>query len=308
MAGGINSDGAPTTFAGTNFGTPTTLILNGGEVKTFKNGISDVFGADIFYRVYKQGDVPGAFTQVSLGFDSDLGGGDQKWATTAAGVDILAAASAGNGTYNLEVFWRAPSSDGDHFDSNGGSNYTATFMVNVLPVELSRFTANTVNLSEVALTWTTSQEINNNYFEVERRTGSNTWETIQRIQGAGNSDYAIDYAFTDKTPEQGLNYYRLKQTDFDGTFDYSTTVKAEITRINISVFPNPSTSLVTVSVPETVEKGTLQIFDASGKIVLNESVSARNEIGVNQLLPGIYFIRISGQRGNVVAEGKFRKL
>jgi trimeric autotransporter adhesin len=130
-AGGANADAA-VSFAGFNYGSFTsasTLVLNGGEVKTFKNGTGDVTGATIFYRVYKIGSTAPAFQSVNLGFDSNLGGGDQKWASTNANVNLLSSAisSGVTGRYNIEVYWQSPTNEGDRFDSNSGNNYIATF-------------------------------------------------------------------------------------------------------------------------------------------------------------------------------------
>ncbi len=133
FAGGINSDGAQTfhTRVYGTFAENATFVLKGGEVKTFKNGISDVFGARLYYTVYKDGNRPGTptFTEVNLPFDANLGNGDQRWKTEGLSVNLLES-TAYDGTYVIEVYWRALSSDGDHYDSNSGNNYTATYTVN----------------------------------------------------------------------------------------------------------------------------------------------------------------------------------
>jgi hypothetical protein len=146
-AGGINSQGA-TAFNGLNLGSfcPTaTLILNGGEVLTFKNSGSNVTGANIFYRIYPTGSPSGSFIQIDLPFYCEYfnnpipcagtnGSGDQKWTRFAHNVNMLSGLVAGN--YTLEVYWNATtSSDGTHFDSNFGNNFKATFTV--LPPALS---------------------------------------------------------------------------------------------------------------------------------------------------------------------------
>ena len=120
-------------FQGAAFGTfdtavGNTLTLVGGEVKTFKNGISDVTGAFFDYRVFKVGNTPGSFTEFGLPFAANLGGGgDQRWDKTNENVNLLT--GLGNGNYTLEVFARATSSDGTHFSNNGGLNYKANFTV-----------------------------------------------------------------------------------------------------------------------------------------------------------------------------------
>jgi len=127
LAGGLNPDGG-TSYNGTDFGNVTTLVLNGGEVKTFKNGGGDVFGAEISYNVHLASDATESFSTINLPFNADLGGGNQRWQEAGAGVDLLSGLPSG--TYHLEVFWRSPTSEGDRFDSDpGNNNYTATFTV-----------------------------------------------------------------------------------------------------------------------------------------------------------------------------------
>jgi hypothetical protein len=119
-------------FQGASFGSfdtsvGNTLTLVGGEIKTFKNGLSNVTGAFFDYRVFKVGNTPGSFIEFSLPFDSNIGGGDQKWDNTGENVNLLTGLS--NGNYTLEVFARATSSDGTHFSNNGGANFKASFTV-----------------------------------------------------------------------------------------------------------------------------------------------------------------------------------
>jgi len=134
LAGGINADGA-SAFAGTDLGDFTTadaLTLSGGELKTYKNGSSNVCGGTLNYRVYPSGDTPGAFTALALPYDSELGGGDQKWATTGQAIDVLDALTAGD--YVLELYWEADGNDSNpsgcgetQYDHDSGNNFTATF-------------------------------------------------------------------------------------------------------------------------------------------------------------------------------------
>ena len=143
-AGGINSDNASLIFNNNNLGSfcPTaTLILNGGEIKTYQNSGSNVSGAKLAYRIYRVGDAPGTFQEIGLFFNADLGNGDKKWQTSGHNVNMLAGLTAGN--YYLEVYWVANSTDGDHYDSNFGNNFKATFSVNPFPI----LSANVQNLS-----------------------------------------------------------------------------------------------------------------------------------------------------------------
>ncbi len=123
-------------FQGAVFGTfdttdvGNTLTLVGGEIKTYKNSGSDVTGAYFDYRVFKNGDTPGSFTEFNLPFNSNIGGGgDQKWDKTNQNVNLLTGLS--NGTYTLEVYARATATGPTetHFSNNGGANFKATFTV-----------------------------------------------------------------------------------------------------------------------------------------------------------------------------------
>ncbi|MBK6839033.1 MAG: hypothetical protein IPG90_12930 [Bacteroidetes bacterium] len=113
-----------------------------------------------------------------------------------------------------------------------------------MPIELAYFTAN-VTGKEVLLSWATATETNNSFFNIERGTDGISYESIQQINGAGNSTSFLTYGVTDKNPIEGTSYYRLKQTDFDGKYSYSnvevinyTSSLANKILIN-SIGPNP---------------------------------------------------------------------
>jgi hypothetical protein len=111
-----------------------------------------------------------------------------------------------------------------------------------LPIQLSPFTAQKTNSDEINLQWTTESEINNDYFTIERSSDGIAFETITKQKGAGNSTQKLFYSFIDKLPFNGKNYYRLKQTDYDGKFTFSQVVFVQInqTKDKIILYPNPS--------------------------------------------------------------------
>lgn len=130
-------------WVGTNLGTfhaagsisgTSTLLLNGAEVKTFKNGGTDITGASLHYRIYRQGSTAPNFTTVNLGFGANLPtAGDQRWETTGLGFNTLAGRDAGVNqfeVYHSATFTEPNNSTGTHFTNNGGANYIATFTVN----------------------------------------------------------------------------------------------------------------------------------------------------------------------------------
>lgn len=89
----------------------------------------------------------------------------------------------------------------------------------ILPIELLSFSYKIVP-GQAVLEWETASEINNNYFTIERSRDMNRWEVVGTVAGAGNSNQQLSYQLADYMPLQGLSYYRLKQTDFDGQYEY----------------------------------------------------------------------------------------
>lgn len=110
-----------------------------------------------------------------------------------------------------------------------------------LPIKLLEFTA-LFNFDRVDLRWITTNEINNDYFTVERSKDALVWEEIIRTNGAGNSNINVEYVEMDYEPYEGISYYRLKQTDFDGNFEYFNIVPVKVDLLNkgeMNLFPNP---------------------------------------------------------------------
>jgi hypothetical protein len=94
----------------------------------------------------------------------------------------------------------------------------------VLPIELMFFTSQVTSQNTVLLNWATASELNNDFFTVERSLDGLTWEVVEFVNGNGTTPLRNDYNSKDVRPYIGLSYYRLKQTDFDGTFEYSNIV------------------------------------------------------------------------------------
>ncbi len=117
-----------------------------------------------------------------------------------------------------------------------------------LPIELITFDAFTIDQQSVEIQWETASEINNDYFSIERSVDGQFWETIEEVNGAGNSNQNIQYETSDTDPHLGISYYRLKQTDFDGQFSYSDIRSVEILgeTDGVRLYPNPTNHIVTV--------------------------------------------------------------
>ena len=117
-----------------------------------------------------------------------------------------------------EVFFRVTGTTGVNnisdmgFDGFGGFGSGQPFPVNLVSFSGELAQSGLV----VILTWTTASQINNDYFEIQKRTDWYDWQTISVIEGEGNSNTQITYNSLDLEPTKGVSYYRLKQTDYDG--------------------------------------------------------------------------------------------
>lgn len=178
-----------------------------------------------------------------------------------------------------------------------------------LPVELSSFTA-TKEANAIALNWTTLSEENNAGFEVERSTNGEDFEVIGHVEGAGNSIEKIDYNFMDENPANGINYYRLKQTDFDGAFEYSKIVSVEFeSQVQAIVFPNPMIDNLTIRA-DTQDKVNIRIFNLFGQIVYQNTQRIDNQMDIDlSMLPaGSYFLQvISDTTQDIIFNSNFVK-
>lgn len=175
----------------------------------------------------------------------------------------------------------------------------------VLPITLLSFDATNIQNKSVLTEWTTSAEINNDFFTIERSTDAVNFEPIATVQGAGNSSITQYYSFTDNNLKlETLNleplYYRLKQTDFDGNYEYFD-VKAvlfnKITSIeNVDVYPNPVTSELFITFNGINAKEVIiRLMDAVGKKIGVDVLSNSNQQKVllsNELPRGMYFLNI----------------
>jgi hypothetical protein len=189
---------------------------------------------------------------------------------------------------------------------------------NLIPVELASFTASVVD-GNVVLNWITATELNNTGFEVQKGNHTSTslsvteWESIGFVNGNGTSTEPHTYSFADESPVVRKSYYRLKQIDFDGSFEYSKIVEVDIILpIEFSLeqnYPNPfnpSTNIqYTISSKQNVQ---LLVYNVLGKEIatlVNEEKPAGNyevNFDASKLSSGVYFYQL--QAGSFVETKK----
>ena len=259
-----------------------------------------------------------------------------KWTTTvAAGKIVLVGSGGGYSTYpsNPKVFYYDVATNVWAYDGDtpairglalafylpseskiffgggneGGTstNYQATCWNGdggFIPVELTSFTAKISN-GNVILNWITATEINNQVFEVERKTADGQYITIGHVQGNGTTTERKEYSFTDANAQIGNYTYRLKQVDFNGTFEYSNEIFVDVTApLEFTLdqnYPNPFNPTTTINFsiaePSFVKLAVYNLLGEELKVLKNENMSAGTfnvSFDAESLPSGMYLYKI----------------
>ncbi len=181
-------------------------------------------------------------------------------------------------TVNIDVFYDAPGNGNDCSGSTGGI---------VLPIIWNDLSVNkhqNYNLIE----WSTYMEKNNENFIVEHSENGKTFHALDLVQSAGNTNKTSYYSYLHERPQATINYYRIKQVDFDGRFSLSEIIQVDNTIQNLWAYPNPFQD--EIHIPLEQDKS-WDLFDSVGKRTLSGS---NNIINTEQLLKGMYILKVEG--------------
>lgn len=196
--------------------------------------------------------------------------------------------------------WSVGLNPGNDVSCSGSPAVELSGAVSVLPVELMLFEAKASN-DKVSLYWQTASELNNEKFEVEESADGREFQKIGEVKGNGTTLEQQDYLYEVKNPRNGVAYYRLKQTDFDGKFEYSEIINVVFVSADdksVAIYPNPVQDELTIS--EGV--GNITIYNALGqpvKQIINESETTF-AIDVRDLPQGVYSLQLRKANGEVV--------
>ena len=168
-----------------------------------------------------------------------------------------------------------------------------------LPIDLLNFSGKVEGVA-IRLDWTTVSETNNDYFTVERSKQGLNFEDVTNVDGAGNSNTTLNYRIYDENPLPGVSYYRLKQTDFDGNYQYSNIIPIQfISTATINVFPNPlAGTTLNIAFEESAEEEILVTLNNTfGETVYSKMLLVEQQHGFvttidleNRITPGLYYI------------------
>jgi len=287
-----------------------TLTMTGPSNLYYAFGFGSTFMSSGTYAIVMNGS--GSVFEQSLGFHSGgttLGSSITVVSNDVSGgirtVQVTRAIAGLDGSYYTfpstagSIDFIFARGNGPTFGYHGFSNKGTSSLMTTLPVELSNISLKAMD-DKVEIQWQTFSELNNEMFVVQRSLDGKSWIDLGNIKGKGNSNNTQNYQFLDNRPQPGINYYRLKQVDFDGLFDYSSIKGIEFyaTGYNelVSLYPTISSRSVTIQ--------TLKDFDGQARIQLlnNQFVLVRElwwdgddksiPLDISQLSNGNYFVII----------------
>lgn len=192
---------------------------------------------------------------------------------------------------------------------NRGNIIKGLFSGNI-PVELTSFIASVTD-GKVILDWSTATETNNARFEIERRSGTEEWAALGSVNGSGTTTSAAAYRFVDNSAVNGIYSYRLKQIDFDGSYEYSNVIEVNVgLPAEFALFqnyPNPfnPSTMISFSLPKS-DNVSLKIYDILGNqvtVLLSGKLNAGNhtvEFNAAGLSSGVYLYKLQIENGKAL--------
>ena len=222
-----------------------------------------------------------------------LNGATNSWTILPASVGT--AISGG-----VPVITTAPMSPNTAF-TFASTNLRTNFLT-PLPVSIIDFSAK-ANDVNIEVKWSTASEKDNAAFVVEKSIDGQVWSAIGTIRGAKTSNVVNNYGMVDFKAVAGVQYYRLKQIDEDGTVNYSKAIAVNFSKastLNVNLFPNPAKDALNITTENNASgEVNIQILNSMGQTVYNQVVQAGlvQTIDIASFIPGVYYV-------TVIAEGE----
>ncbi|MCD6019292.1 MAG: hypothetical protein K0S53_2413 [Bacteroidetes bacterium] len=253
-------------------------------VKIVKNGV--ILGSE-----HASGaNWPGSDSYISYGGPGDL------WGTTWTPADINASdfgVAYSISCLNSGLAGLFLSAELDHVQ------VTVYYVGSVLPVDLIEFHPVCQKNKVVDLKWSVASQGNNDYFTIERSHDGLNFEHVGQVDGGGTTHESKQYALRDDKPYEGLSYYRLQQTDFDGQSKNFEIVSINCDFNSGKIAPNPSSGIFTIEAT-----GDLTIYNRNGdKVYFKENISGKTRIDMQSQPYGVYFYQLTSNN-EIIASGK----
>ncbi len=277
---------------------------------TWYNSGCFITSASIHYRVYKNTDPAPSFITLNLINQIGIGFNNVDWSDDSPLIHLLAGLTSA-GTYNFEVYFSVTTNNiggcaSVIYENNGGSNFIGTFTVSTpLSVKFEDISVKRKDNNN-ELSWTTASETNNDYFEIQHSKDGQIFETIGKVKGNGNSTETQNYTYLHSNVSAKDSYYRLKQVDYDGRYEYSSIVSVGLDTENLkplAIAPNPVTDMLNVFGLD--DDATYKITDFAGRQYLSGFIAPGQTLEVSSLNSGFYLVTI--QNGTSVSSFKMIK-
>jgi hypothetical protein len=283
-------------------------------VKTPTNGIPIAIALDACSQIYFTAYFGGSLVFGSSSVNSNASGdvlvasydnnGNELWANIAGGPGwdypaSIAVSKTNGDIYVAGVNNSTPMTFGSVILNSASSDgflgkLTAVCSAIPLPVELISFTGKNHENKNI-LQWTTATEINNDYFSIQRGYVAEFFETIGTVRGVGNSNVVRDYSFTDESFKNGINYYRLIQTDYDGTATASDIIAVNSKKdSDIELIQNEESIRIISNTTEFI----IRVFNSTGMKVIE--AFDQDIIEITNLSAGIYYFNVETKSGSCI--------
>lgn len=177
------------------------------------------------------------------------------------------------------------------------------FANGLLPIRLLDFTVSN-DIKSLTLHWKTDNEINNSGYEIQRSSNTTTWTKLDFVAAYISSAGLHEYHWEDRSPLDGKSYYRLKQIDKDGKFDYTKVLRVNRNSLSATVliYPNPVREMLHVNFGRNINTVNVQLYNSQGQLVLTQVIMLQSSLQVNvkHLAAGIYSLKIKLPEGESV--------
>jgi hypothetical protein len=187
--------------------------------------------------------------------------------------------------------------------SGPGINNTTSNCPIPTPVPVKFLSLDVIQLEHKnIIRWQTASELNNHFFTVEQFTNELKWEAIEDVTGSGTTSSINSYSLDHLNPKD-VRAYRIKQTDYDGKFDYSHTIPVSFIKKSIQIYPNPTQSKLSVFPLHQIDS-TLKVFNSFG-IDVTEFIPVRQlhgsrELDLTELADGIYYLKFASEYHRII--------
>ncbi|MBL4657510.1 MAG: T9SS type A sorting domain-containing protein, partial [Flavobacteriales bacterium] len=293
-------------FATAHTSSAVTGILDNVSIKEYWTLDQTVTVDDVQVKLYWEDDVFSGIDDCDVSAPDDLRVGHwngSAWEVNVDGVNYTGTCAAGPDAGAVETNAVQPTYSPFTFSSKGS---TKNPLGAVLPIQLLYFDAAYNSESkEVDLIWATVSETNNEFFTLERSINGHDFQKIIHQPGAGTSNILLEYEDVDQFPIEGLNYYRLKQTDYDGQFEYSDIIAVNVMAIeHLKLWPNPANDFVEISFGTEVMQSMqnnftnclVKIYNSQGQLLYDQyhgTGIAKLKIDVAELSSGLHIVAVT---------------